>query len=100
MPLVYCPVCDSAVEKAGRNDAEETSEKHNEGRHGGDEIARVFRTGVVHPEEVNEMYNLLKDWSREHRQRFAKRVIEDDRFRIRTDEEDEDDEVRKWTRRA
>lgn len=96
--LIYCPVCNSAVEK--ESGAAETVEAHNASRHDGEQIAVVFEDSVVRPDEVNELYDSLREESREHRERFARRVLQDDRFKITEDETPERDEVREWIRKT
>lgn len=100
MPLVYCPVCNSAAE-VDYDVAGPLVETHNEDRHGEEEVARVFPTGEVQPDEVNELYERLREESREHRERFARRVLRDDRFRVTEDEDGPDrDDLREWLIKA
>lgn len=96
--LIYCPVCDSAVEK--ESGVDELLESHNESRHDGEQAAVVFESGIVTPDEVNELYDGLRDQSREHKERFARRVLKDDRFKITDDEKPSREEFREWAVRT
>lgn len=97
--LVYCPVCNSAIEKP-LNEAKQTAAHHDDSRHQGETVARVFENGSVTPDEVNDLYDSLREYSREHRERFARRAITDDRFNITVDETPDRDTVREWVVRT
>lgn len=101
LPTIYCPICDSAATKDTLDEAEETVEAHNEDRHGGEAVARVFEEGIIPPDDVNELYERLREESMEHRERFARRVLRDDRFRITEDDDGPDrDDLREWVVKA